>query len=193
MKIKEIRIPEQFGSLYVCPVAEISRYAEHETAHRLLQSAVKDYACQKQIPLTEGDLILNYHEYQKPYFRDYPDLHFNLSHCAGLAVCLFSESECGADVESCRKIRPAVVRKVFSIDEQNLLTNSSEPDRVFTSLWTLKEAYVKAIGRGIGFRMQEVQFRFEEDRVICNQEHAAFHQIQYESYQISLCVLHSGI
>jgi 4'-phosphopantetheinyl transferase len=182
MEIKKLKIPEQFGSLYVCPVPERNLKAEHETAHFLLNTAVQE------LFKTENP-VLSYGTYEKPYFRDYPEIHFNLSHCKGLAVCLISEFECGADVETCRKVRPAVARRVFSPEEQEMLTQSADPDQLFTQLWTLKESYVKAIGRGIGFPMNQVCFRFESERIFCNQKNAEFHQIQYENDTISLCIL----
>ena len=193
MKIKEIKIPEQFGSLYVCPVPERSRKSEHETAHALLKSAVQKYAESRQIQVSEQNLVLDYLEYQKPYFRHYPEIYFNLSHCTGLAVCLLSGRECGVDAESVREMRPAVVRRVFSPEEQQLLSESAEPDKLFTKIWTLKESYVKAIGRGIGFPMQEVSFSFEADTVLCSRKDAEFCQISYEDYTISVCVLRSGV
>ncbi|MBR1528481.1 MAG: 4'-phosphopantetheinyl transferase superfamily protein [Oscillospiraceae bacterium] len=193
MNIKKIKIPEQFGSLYVCPVPDSSRNAEHETAHGLLKSAVQEYAESKNMIIAEENLILDYHEYEKPYFKNYPDLYFNLSHCDGLAVCLLSEQECGVDCEALRKLRPAVVRRVFSSEEQKLLEASPEADRLFTRIWTLKESYVKAIGRGIGFPMQKVNFQFRNDDIICSQENAGFCHIQYENYEISICILHSGV
>ncbi len=182
MEIKKLKIPEQFGSLYVCPVPERTSKAEHETAHFLLNTAVQE------LFKTENP-VLAYGAYEKPYFRDYPEIHFNLSHCTGLAVCLISEFECGADVETCRKVRPAVARRVFSPEEQEMLTQSADPDQLFTQLWTLKESYVKAVGRGIGFPMKQVSFRFEGEHIQCSQEDAEFHHFSYEAYAVSLCIL----
>ena len=149
MDIRKLKIPEQFGSLYVCPVPEGNQKAEHETAHFLLNTAVQEL-------FRIENPVLSYGTYQKPYFRDYPEIHFNLSHCKGLAVCLISNYECGADVEACRNVRPAVVRRVFSPEEKEMLNRSADPDQLFTQLWTLKESYVKAVGRGIGFHMEKV-------------------------------------
>ena len=186
MNIRKLKIPEQFGSLYVCPVPERTPKAEHETAHFLLNTAVQEL-------FKIENPVLSYGAYEKPYFRDYPEIHFNLSHCKGLAVCLISKFECGADVETCRKIRSGVMRRVFSPEEQELLKQSEQSDQLFTQLWTLKESYVKAVGRGIGFPMKRVSFRFEGERIQCSQEDAEFHQMQYEGYTISLCILKNDI
>lgn len=182
-----ICIPERFGSLYVCAVPERGRQAEHETAYALLKQAVYAYAQNQSFP--EESLVLEYNAYQKPRFRNYPDIHFNLSHCEGLAVCLLSAHECGVDAEAKREIRPAVVRRVFSEEEQQILKEAHDPDWMFTRFWTLKEAYVKAIGRGIGFSMQNVNFRIAEGEIFCNQKHAEFCQVQYDRYIISSCII----
>ncbi len=186
MNIQEIDIPEKFGALSICSVQE--KQTEHETAHELLHYAVKRYTSRKKIILNENLLTLNYTAYRKPYFQHYPEIRFNLSHSGGLAVCLLSERECGVDVEFIRKIRPAVVRKVFTLEEQRFLQTAEFPEEAFTALWTLKESYVKAIGKGISFRMNEVAFRMKDNEIFCNQK-GEFFRIKKENYWISLCIL----
>ena len=77
MEIRKLKIPEQFGSLYVCPIPEQAN--QHETAHQLLNSAVQEL-------FSVENPVLAYGTYEKPYFRDYPEIYFNLSHCKGFAV-----------------------------------------------------------------------------------------------------------
>ena len=36
---------------------------------------------------------LSYGQHGKPYLRNHPEIHFNISHCEGLAVCVFSDTE----------------------------------------------------------------------------------------------------
>ncbi|KAJ6756067.1 PHOSPHOPANTETHEINE TRANSFERASE [Salix purpurea] len=83
-------------------------------------------------------------------------LHFNISHTSSLIACgVTVNSPFGIDVEEKqRKIKNnilAFARRYFSLYEvENLSTISdSEVQRQeFVKLWTLKEAYVKALGRG---------------------------------------------
>lgn len=81
-------------------------------------------------------------------------LRFNLSHTAGLVACALTWSrDVGVDVE--RRDRPgtdlAVADRYFSPPEVRWLYEAAErerPDR-FLILWTLKEAYIKAVGEGL--------------------------------------------
>ncbi len=187
--IRKIKIPEQFGSLYVCPAEHRARHMQHEAAHILLRQAVQEYAQEHAISVEEERPLFAYNDYGKPSFSDYPEIHFNLSHCDGLAVCLLSAHECGVDAEMKRTIRHKVVKRVFSTDEQKLLAGAEDPDWMFTRLWTLKESYVKAIGIGIGFPMQTVSFYPEENTIHSNRKDAEFYQISLEEHVISICIL----
>ncbi|XP_010543787.1 PREDICTED: uncharacterized protein LOC104816589 isoform X2 [Tarenaya hassleriana] len=85
-----------------------------------------------------------------------PSLHFNLSHTSSLIACGVTVNvPIGIDVEDKRRSIThdvlAFARRYFSSDEVNFL--SSLPDaevqrEEFIKLWILKEAYVKALGRG---------------------------------------------
>ena len=57
----------------------------------------------RKFGLDEKDMIYRLNKYGKPYFEDYPDIHFSVSHCREMAVCAFSESNVGCDIEMIRK------------------------------------------------------------------------------------------
>ncbi|MBQ8184617.1 MAG: 4'-phosphopantetheinyl transferase superfamily protein [Lachnospiraceae bacterium] len=88
----------------------------------------------------------------KPYFPDYPQLHFNLSHTRGCVCCALSDSPVGVDVELRRhmKYEERIVGK-FSPREQKAWeeTPKGRREKLFFQLWVLKESYVKALGRGL--------------------------------------------
>lgn len=182
------QIPEQFGLLSVCTVTENNHQTQHETAHKLLHQSMQYYAQKYKLTVPKENR-LTYNQYGKPAFSEHPELKFNLSHCDGLAVCLISDHECGVDIEPKRHIRSGIIRRVFTQEEQQILAESEQPDWTFTKLWTLKESYVKAIGRGIGFRMQNVSFSWQGEQIICSQEHAECYQILLQEHVISICVL----
>ncbi|XP_050227660.1 uncharacterized protein LOC126677197 [Mercurialis annua] len=85
-----------------------------------------------------------------------PSLHFNISHTSSLIACgVTQNSQIGIDVEEkLRKIKNNVLafaRRYFSVHEVEFLSAISEPEvqrQEFLKLWTLKEAYVKALGKG---------------------------------------------
>lgn len=84
-----------------------------------------------------------------------PQYHFNLSHTDGMVVCAISRiQEIGIDVENVhsRMISMAMAKKYLALAEFKNVENlgSEQRLRALLQYWTLKEAYAKARGRGIG-------------------------------------------
>jgi 4'-phosphopantetheinyl transferase len=97
-----------------------------------------------------------------------PRLRFNLSHTHGLVACALSfEHDVGVDVEHVdRRVGIAeVAPRVFSPREREGL-DAQETDALrrarFFELWTLKEAYIKAIGKGLSAPLAQITFELEE-------------------------------
>lgn len=95
-------------------------------------------------------------------------LTFNLSHTAGFAVCAIAQHrQVGIDVERIREMEdtPAIARRFFSPDEVAMIGRLHGPDRLerFFELWTLKEAYVKGLGRGLAVPLDSFTFGFGDD------------------------------
>ncbi len=95
--------------------------------------------------------------YGKPEIDEYPEqarLRFNLSHSRGLVCCAVSrERDVGIDVEWVGRDTDidGLARKVFAADEVAYLGRLEGCARrdAFFAIWTLKEAYTKAVGRGL--------------------------------------------
>ena len=94
---------------------------------------------------------------------DAPAVQFSLSHTDGLIACLITLSaQAAVDVERIEYSEdlPLVARQVFSPTELRALNKLSGRDRTakFFDFWTLKEAYAKARGMGLGIRLSDIQF-----------------------------------
>lgn len=97
-------------------------------------------------------------------------VHFNLSHSHGAIVCAVSrDREVGVDVEDWS--RPVqyldLAERYFEAREFAHLTRL-ERERLpaaFFAIWTLKEAFVKAIGQGLTFPLDSFAFLLDEDRL----------------------------
>ena len=90
------------------------------------------------------------------------DLHFNLTHTPGLiAVAVAQRRDVGIDAEWLSRRAPLeVMPKVFATDEIEAverLDGALQVERFF-ALWTLKEAYAKARGRGFWLSFPEIVF-----------------------------------
>ena len=97
------------------------------------------------------DLAFAFGPHGKPFLPDAPEIHFSLSHTRGLAMAVVASVPVGCDVERTdRSFQPALVRRVFSPAERTRFSALPEPDRPgeFFRVWTLKEAYLKALGTG---------------------------------------------
>lgn len=87
------------------------------------------------------------------------ELHFNLSHSGSSVLIAFSSATpVGVDVEEIREIPDlmAMARSHFSMTEIEAIGRLSPAERTaaFFVIWTRKEAFVKAIGRGLSFPLR---------------------------------------
>jgi len=105
----------------------------------------------------------------KPSVRSHAGLHFNLAHCETLVVCAVSRAfELGVDVEPITRAAPLeLVRDHFSEPERDWIESLQPAERCagFLRIWTLKEALVKASGRGLSQPLQAFSFAFDPLRV----------------------------
>ena len=90
---------------------------------------------------------------------------FNIAHTDGLVMCgIDSQSDdlLGVDVEKLdRRTDPALAKRYFSKPEIDHLENcASETDRrnTFLKIWTLKEAFIKALGTGLQTPLADFAF-----------------------------------
>lgn len=87
-------------------------------------------------------------------------LHFNLSHSEGLAMyAITRDREIGIDLEYIRSVPDAeqIAARFFSCRE-NAVFRALPPGQkqaAFFNCWTRKEAYIKAIGDGLAFSLDQ--------------------------------------
>ncbi|MCG7200446.1 4'-phosphopantetheinyl transferase superfamily protein [Marinobacter pelagius] len=88
-----------------------------------------------------------------------PGFYLSLSHSHGLSACVASpEPGLGIDIEPLQR-HPQwhkVVKRWFTPREQDWLFRADDP-RNFLVTWTLKEAWLKATGRGIANNLQTLE------------------------------------
>lgn len=103
----------------------------------------------------------------KPFLKDYPGFHFNLSHSGRWVVCAVGANPVGIDVEQKGKADLEAAATFFSEEEQQDLAAKSAADRRshFYNLWTLKESFLKCIGRGFFADLSSFTIKIENDRI----------------------------
>jgi 4'-phosphopantetheinyl transferase len=101
---------------------------------------------------------------------------FNLSHSDALAACALSfDYDVGIDIEMADHgiTHDEVAAMYFTPDEQAQLTAYDKHDRIdpFFQIWTLKEATIKALGRGLSIPLQDFSVTLEPLSVNFSHEH----------------------
>ena len=94
-------------------------------------------------------------------------LRFNLSHTSGLVACaVVRELDIGVDVEStARRVRHRDLAERFFGEAERRALRALAPEKQagrFLEFWTLKEAYLKAGGRGISIPLRSFQFEVSD-------------------------------
>lgn len=92
----------------------------------------------------------------KPFFPQRPDLHFNLSHSGGLALCGAGTAPLGVDIEAIRLRRAGLARYICSPEEYAWYEELGGDWESLYTIWTLKEARVKCTGEGLRQRPEAI-------------------------------------
>ncbi|XP_059646670.1 uncharacterized protein LOC132293275 isoform X2 [Cornus florida] len=144
-------------------------------ARALVRTTIARYQINPQVSARSLKFRKNIHgkpevEWQLDADWSSPPMHFNISHTSSLIACgITVDSSIGIDVEEKqRTVKNNILsfaRRYFSHQEVEHLTSISDPEvqrQEFIKLWTLKEAYVKALGRGFSaapFKTFSIQSR----------------------------------
>lgn len=91
----------------------------------------------------------------KPYLGEYPDIHFNISHCKKGIACAVSDNPVGVDIEEIQ-YDAGLAGRVLNAEEFSSVRLSDEPDVRFAELWTCKEGLLKLSGEGIAVNLANV-------------------------------------
>lgn len=167
------------------------REQEHGLGKELLRMGLKDlYGIGSE--LNDQPVILK-GEHGKPYLKDFPHIHYNISHTDGLVACAIGDRQVGIDVERIRPFRQNILKKVFSEAERHRMEEIPESERsqYFFRIWTLKESYLKAAGLGITVPLTTISFEWKEEASFaCSVPGASFHQTMVKGgYVLSVCTL----
>lgn len=171
------------------------------SSHELLHNKVHEllcYAVQKEYSEKADKLTMRSMEHGKPYFVEsdkenkelVSDIHFNLSHSHEMVACVLCNQQVGIDIEKIRRYNPKVADKILSDEEWDFLQNSKQKDKDFIRFWTLKEAYGKYTGKGLGTDFKKVQFHWEDSgEIYCSDEEVNVFQRELEDdYILALCI-----
>ena len=139
---------------------------EHRLGRRLLIRGLAELYSVSADEDRIGDM-LSVPDSGKPYLSGYPEIRFNITHCAGLAACAFDSEEVGVDAEMPGYFPEILIKRALSPAEKQLLSERGITEDLrnewFYRLWTLKEAYVKRSGIGVDTDLTAFGFSFSEN------------------------------
>jgi 4'-phosphopantetheinyl transferase len=152
-------------------------------SHALLRHALSKYA---DVPASQWRFAVGEHGKPALIASLAPALCFNLAHTAGLSACVVTlNRRCGIDVESVHRENKlnAVAQRMFAVEELAQLDEKNIQSG-FYYFWTLREAYVKALGTGLAGSSKDFYFDVDMDSlgVALHRDHA-----RLENWRFRLC------
>ncbi len=174
----------------------INRFLRWEDAQRsLVGDVLLRILIQDKLKLKNNEIVYTKNKFGKPSLNNIHDFSFNISHSGKWVVCALSKHHVGIDVEKIKPTDFGIAKKYFSTDEYEFLMNQTTEDRleVFYNLWTLKESYIKAIGKGLYKPLDEFTISFTDSNIYLNDQiddnHYNFKQYSIDKeYKLSLCI-----
>lgn len=132
----------------------------------LLNTLIKTY----DLSLSIEHLV--YNSNQKPYFKS-NEVFFNISHTDDIVVCAITDvNEIGIDIEKLRDIDVYNLKNILTENEWKSVNNSRNPSDCFISLWTKKEAIIKASGYGLSLNLDSFEIRNDNKTEINNESYS---------------------
>lgn len=145
--------------------ARFSRFSRGADVQRsLLGELLSRYLLASRLKINCRKIVFTIGPNGKPAFPEGGNLHFNISHSGEWAVCAIANVPVGVDVERLRKVNSGLAERFFSPDE--VATLKALPPEMqtekFIQLWTLKESFLKAIGRGLTRNLNSFSVRWHD-------------------------------
>lgn len=136
-------------------------------------------------------------EFEKPFYKEYPEIHFSLSHSGVMAMCAISDRPVGCDVEKIRERDLDIAKRFFTSEEYDLIKSQKTDElqtKMFFRIWTLKESFVKCIGTGLSTPLNEFSIipdwhgKITLNQTISNSEYNFVELNLDDGYKYSVCV-----
>lgn len=148
-------------------------------ADRLARKAISAFC-----GISADEIVFSKTKSGKPYTVN-TDVKFSISHSGDTVICAVSDNEIGADIE---KIRPVHPRSAERFATESELEYINENNINFFNIWTLKEAYFKCIGTGLGADIKSVSFSVDGEEIACSESgyNLRFHDVA-PGYVCAVC------
>lgn len=146
----------------------IRQYISKNSANQtLLGEVLIRFLICKRLNITNEQIYFDLNEYGKKRLRGSNDLHFNISHSGKWIVCSIGKHYNGIDIEKIQPIDIELAKKNFTYSEYfylkkiRLELRSAE----FIRIWTLKESYIKCLGKGLSIPLDSFEFKLANRKI----------------------------
>ncbi len=152
--------------------------------------------------LQERSVEYDIGQWGKPALKYHPEICFSLSHSGDYAICTIGDRPVGNDIEHVRVGRLKVANRFFAEEELAWLyeaeTEEERTGRMFR-LWTMKESFLKVIGRGMSLSLKDFVIRMDEESGRARVRHSFDAKYYYmreygeiDGYCTAVCAQESG-
>lgn len=200
LKLTENIIDTEFNRLLHFVSTEkrdkLMKFRKTEDRYRgmLAELLARKTICEK-FGLQNEQLFFSPNKYGKPLLEGYDNIHFNVSHSGEWVVCAIHDKPVGIDVERIHKMDEGIVRRFFAGEEaQYIVEGLSEVEKQsrFYELWTLKESYIKAEGKGMSIPLNSFAILINNDGILVkseiNSERYSFRRYELDAgHKLALC------
>ncbi len=163
----------------------------------ILGEVLLRYILKLHYRMDSSDISFQYNKYGKPMLSKHMGIHFNISHSDEWILCGVSDAPIGIDVEGGMKDVLPIAKRFFTEDENKyinskLLCNQYD---AFYKIWTLKESYIKCVGKGLLISLDSFSFKFSKGKVSMYMEGILDSKYIFKSkkiderYYTALCIL----
>ncbi len=129
---------------------------EHLRRRYVLARGILRLLISRYIDISPETICFDYTFYGKPFCKNAPDFHFNMSHSGdGLAYIFSFNHEVGIDIELINEdlSLESLILQVMSPTERQEFHKLKDAQRLefFYDTWTLKESFLKAVSIGLSY------------------------------------------
>lgn len=134
---------------------------EEDKKRSIMAEVLLRHSLKKDFGITREQIQFTNNSFGKPKLKNFEQIHFNLAHAGDWVVCGVSDDvPIGIDVEIIKSNDLGVAKAFFTSSEYKDILNQPKEKQIkyFYKLWTLKESYVKAEGKGLYIPLDSFSF-----------------------------------
>lgn len=142
-------------------------YFVKDKIRSVFAEVILKYALYERYNLDYRNIEIKHAKYGKPFLANNSGIFFNLSHSGNWVLCGVGDYKLGIDVQQVKDSTLMISKRFFSKEESEYIESQPVENRSksFCKIWTLKESYVKCIGKGLGISFDTFNFRFIDEGI----------------------------